>query len=527
MPAATENSAMTNTPAPLDKAALPALFAGRGRWSVDAAIAIALALAAALAVARGSLDLVAPLIRGQNWDLWFDADCPRAYTTIIEPRGVHLRPGAHPLFKLLTWPPAFALQKVLKMSPIDAVRAEQAAIGALCAALFYAILRCGRWSRLDGVLLTALAALSASAVFWFAVPGPGPPGLATILLALLLAARTGSGPARVLWDVLANLATSSCTITNWMAGIAATFARHSRRTAAVIVALAACSIVILLNIQHALFPSVPVWELSYDERRYLLSGESGGPARVLVSFFCHSVIMPAPCVIELDGKPALSVQKAAPGSGGTWPLVSTAIWLGLLATGWRELLAHHTARPLARVLLATLTGQLLLHLAYGRETFLYAVHFGPLLVLVAGHALTSRWRRSALVATTLLLGLAAANNLRHFDKARSVVLSVAAQKEAAPAALRPAPPSFCAVPCPGLVSRQQVHKWVNIERIDRTVTVHVPVHDIAVGVSRLVAARIGQSQGERIDVESINRAVAVHVAGRDARMGREVILNKI
>jgi hypothetical protein len=63
------------------------------------------------------------------------------------------------------------------------------------------------------------------------------------------------------------------------------------------------------------------------------------------------------------------------------------------------------------VLACTLAGQVLLHMIYGEETFLYALHFAPLLVLAAAlAAAATAWRRTILVLAVALAFAAGVNN---------------------------------------------------------------------------------------------------------------------
>jgi hypothetical protein len=87
------------------------------------------------------------------------------------------------------------------------------------------------------------------------------------------------------------------------------------------------------------------------------------------------------------------------------------LWGALLAvTAWR-LLTSRQHVPIRFVLGATLAGQVVLHLIYGEETFLYSMHVAPLLMLAAALAAASApWRRAVLVLAAALAVFAAVNN---------------------------------------------------------------------------------------------------------------------
>src|SRR5688572_23914727 len=92
--------------------------------------------------------------------------------------------------------------------------------------------------------------------------------------------------------------------------------------------------------------------------------------------------------------------------------------MGLLALGAVQLFRDRSRPALRWTLALSVLYQLLLHLLYGRELFLYAIHFVPLLVIVASYATTSRWR-TAVLALSVVFSLAnAANNLSVYSWAK-------------------------------------------------------------------------------------------------------------
>ena len=69
------------------------------------------------------------------------------------------------------------------------------------------------------------------------------------------------------------------------------------------------------------------------------------------------------------------------------------------------------------VLGLTLLGQLVLHVLYGPETFLYSLHFGPLLVILTALTTFSRLRILCLALSVLITVTAGVNNVLAFRKA--------------------------------------------------------------------------------------------------------------
>jgi len=87
-------------------------------------------------------------------------------------------------------------------------------------------------------------------------------------------------------------------------------------------------------------------------------------------------------------------------------------------------------RPARAVLGLTFLGQLPLHLVYGSETFLYGLHFVPLLVVLAALSTQTPARPVALLLAGALVVTATTNNVTQFTKATSYLHSNASTKSA-------------------------------------------------------------------------------------------------
>jgi hypothetical protein len=74
------------------------------------------------------------------------------------------------------------------------------------------------------------------------------------------------------------------------------------------------------------------------------------------------------------------------------------------------------------VLGLTLLGQLGLHILYGNETFLYALHFAPLLILLAALSTLTRARLLGLLLAVMLLLTAGIDNSEQFQQATKYFL---------------------------------------------------------------------------------------------------------
>jgi hypothetical protein len=382
-------------------------------WTrVDSAVAIVFAMAIGSAVwsIQRSMDqrfFVAPA----GNDVWFEADLPTVADTVLHRWSQQSRNARHPLFPMVATGSAYAL-RAAGLHDRSILASMSVAAAALWAALFYAIARALTGRAADAIVFTALACSTSSAMFWLTVPETYAFGSVSLLIPLALCAfdaerRVASG-----WYVAASAMSLSITTTNWMAGICTAAARWPWRRALQITANALCVVVVLWTIQRAIFPSAPFFFGYSNESRFVLPAASGGPVAVLRVLFFHTVVMPR---LEVIAEPkwgaVMSVQHSAIGATGPWGAAAAALWAALLATVLFTLMSSRGNRRFGIVLAATLTGQVLLHLIYGEETFLYGLHVAPLLVLgVVLAAATTTWRRPILALAAALAVAAAINN---------------------------------------------------------------------------------------------------------------------
>lgn len=91
-------------------------------------------------------------------------------------------------------------------------------------------------------------------------------------------------------------------------------------------------------------------------------------------------------------------------------------WMTLLGFGVVALARGPAPGRFRWVLGSVLAGQIVLHLIYGEETFLYALHFLPILLLVVAMSTLTRWRPlvEVLLVPTILLVLW--NNIGRLDE---------------------------------------------------------------------------------------------------------------
>ncbi len=395
------------------------------RWrqhhAADLMLAVLLALLAGAAAFLGSRHVDSSIL---PYDVWFGSDIPRVIANMVERESNHYRTKVHPLFSILTWPPVYVLRKLLGLWGLTAIKLMLAGVAALWAAALFALFRLIGCPRLDATIFTTLAATSAAAVFWFVVPETYAFGSFTIVLALCAAAVAQRRALSEGWYTAVGAMSMSVTITNWMLGIATAFAHLPWKRALQVIVNGFCIVVLLWAVQKYFFPKAVFFLGDREEEQFVNLGLTSRSAlEIVLAFFYHSTVMPAIQEIARNpvGWPWLEVQKSLPGSAGTLSQLAVGLWTLLMVAGaWALLRLRHLAR-FRLVLGIALLGQLVLHLLYGEETFLYSLHFMPLLVVVAALGSLTRARWWVLGIATLLIAVGGWNNLTQLRKAAAYV----------------------------------------------------------------------------------------------------------
>ena len=383
-------------------------------------ILIGAAFMAIMAVAcfLGSV-LVAPAINTLDaFDIWFDSDPPRVFDNMVSRFSDHKRADVHPFFALLGFVPVFLLRSIAGFDNLTAVRIVLAAVGAVWIVLVYALLRLIGLHRLHAIVFTLLAATSSAALFWLIIPETKSFDSVSILAAFLfivIAARRVLSPR---WAVAMNLLTLSVTVSNWAIGLMATAVTYRKRQVIRVFAYTVCLAVILSAFQLYFFPRAAPFGVSSrilaEEPHAFFRGDAGTPFDAIKAFFVHSVVMPeiqrSDHYWSWSKWSMMRVQLSAIGSGTFWGPVSVAIWCTLLGLGVWALWTVSALPSLRLVLVAAILGQLGLHSVFGREVFVYALHFGPLLVVVAAFGALTRFRHVAVSLAAVLAIVAGINN---------------------------------------------------------------------------------------------------------------------
>lgn len=357
-------------------------------------------------------------------ELWFDSDPDRIFGQMTDRNYPNLRMIQHPAFPLIGYLWTAVPRIALGIPPWEAVRGGLALLAAGWAGLLYStFLRLG--ARTAGALLFTLLGLGSSAsLFWWGVPESFVFGSTSILLLFwLYAGKPGNPPMRP-WVLLAGTLAYGTTVTNWSVALVAAALHHPRKQAVSLAAFTMGLVLISWVATRLLFPHatffVPhkasaVRTQAEQVHRY----HPGAPAGVVRALLVHSVVAPHYQVRASRGIPGrheqMSFQSAAIGSTGFSGLLAAGLWLGLLGLGIVSTLHLKAHRRFCALIWLSVTGQVLVHLIYGDETFLYTPHVLPMLILAAGIACLGPQRRLALTLCAALCLAAGWNNLLAFD----------------------------------------------------------------------------------------------------------------
>ena len=341
-------------------------------------------------------------------DLWFDSDTGWVYWNVTDIHAVH-RTSKHPIFSLLTFPVVKTLA-VAGFAKATAVKILFCSVAGLWAAIFYIVLLQSLKRPLDAAVFTLLGISSSAFLFWSWAPETFAIGSISILLALGMFHMKGR------WQLPAQFAASffslGVTVTNWSAALLVSVFTLRKRTAAMI-AILALAAVTTIGLAEARFLKtrgffLNVGALLNRETAYVNHGSAGPIADRWRIFLAGGVVLPGVehRMVEIwnESHPMLSAQTVS--APWRWRLTA-ALWLALLAAGCISVLRIRTA--FGWCLLANAAFHLILHSVYGYETFLYTMHFVPILIILASQTVKLH-RAAALAAAGILIPLCVINN---------------------------------------------------------------------------------------------------------------------
>lgn len=373
----------------------------------------------------GQKQIIPSLFETNFFDVWFESDVPRVFAVMTDPGSkYHARNSVHPLFSLFSTSSVFLIKKALDVDLITAMRMVLATVAFLWLVVLFALLRSLGCRRLDSILFSFLAALSAASIFWFVIPETFSFGSLSILLALGVASIAQRFEILPIGYVVSNVMTFSFTITNGMAGILASLVNNSPKRAAKLIFYSIAFLILLWGVQKVIYPQSGFPLEGPSESRHMFRADSGGAARIIGSFFYHTIVMPQISEVQNDGKlddsewpKMMMTQFANLGSGSLLEMSAVIIWSILLMIGGWALFFLKEQPKFRLVLGLLLLGQLGMHLIYGNETFLYSLHFLALLIPLVALGLLTKIRKYVMILVLLLIPCLAFNNFSQFVKA--------------------------------------------------------------------------------------------------------------
>lgn len=390
----------------------------------DILILIGLAIAISISTYIGTYQIPEPIFTDfYAQDVWFGSDIPTVLGNITSLNSDFGRNNKHPLFPLLLFPLVFVIGKLFHLDLLSSVRLVTVGISILWISALYTLFRVMSCHRLDATLFSLLGGASAAAIFWLVIPESFASGSFTILLGLIFIVLTQSHQFAAIWYVLVNVLTVSITITNSMVGLLATVINNRWRKT-ILIALSSLLLATgLWGLQRIIFTNsgFPFQPGTFiGEKKFVSTPGGEGILAVLSSFFYQTLIMPTVQWVDSPIRPnwvKFETNHLSPASGGLWGTVAVLAWTGLLGLGFWGLFSIKQHRKLRIVLGLTLSAQLLMHSIYGvEETFIYSLHFAPLLLTLSALSLFTRFRLISLCLVTVLILSAGINNKVHFSR---------------------------------------------------------------------------------------------------------------
>jgi hypothetical protein len=355
---------------------------------------------------------------------WFQGDISRVWIVLTDRySGLHERSRIHPLFSLVCSSSVYVLRGLLRMDKEVAVHVWIAAMAGMLSGQLYATARLMRFSRFDALLIWALVLVSASSLFWESVPETKTVGAMSILICITAAAWHEEHPLAD-WVLVAIAAASlSMTVSNFMAGLALLVATRPVRRAVQLAVNAFFVVSILQIVQNFIYWRTTGMAAFRSETRFLFDQSAGTPLnKAIVSVF-HSMVLPrVQTPIEFDTHtPMLSIQTSPIASSGAIELLTAFLWVAALTWGAVRLYRAASHSTAWKVVGMTAAGQVLFHLVYGDQTFLYTLHFLPLLVLTAALVVRDDTVVRGRLLLTAVLALCVVNNASNVRYARQAL----------------------------------------------------------------------------------------------------------
>ena len=379
---------------------------------------------------------------------YFGADFERVSANLTDRWSEQSRTKVHPLSAMGLTIPVYVIGWALGVPRWCAMHLLVAVNAAMLAGLLFSILCRTTASLADAILFFLLAGSSAAFWIWLPTPEIFSFGSTTILLVVLMAAVPGIG-AKPWSHYVAGIVSMAITITNWMAGLLYSFVFLGWKRSLSIGLHVFALVTILWGVQKYVFPSATFIIGDKDEIRFL---NRQGVAKTTFRFFCapYASVGPEYKYIEWMARPIVrqgDYDDSSPDPRCLLLCISYGAWFLLLAFGVLAMREADVDIRLRVLLAGIVGGQYFLHLIYSNETFIYTMHWLPILVIICSLTSRSRFRRVGLTLATLSAVLGLCINIPYRLKTMDIVNSISvAEKFASPGVV--VPTQFNVIPRP-------------------------------------------------------------------------------
>lgn len=408
---------------------------GRG----DLLLALAMGLLGVI-VSIACMSMISAEMYRYGGDVWYDADPVRVLGTMVYRESeFQLRASVHPLFALFTLPPT----KLLTAIGLHKIEAALVVVGAMAfltvVLMTLAIRALGLPRAATALFMLIMMSSSAYLSFYGFIETYI---FSSLTVALMLFVTVAVPQERYGVWLFAAAGTLSGTVTNWTLGLAS-LALHQRFLRAIMIGAGSLVLVFAIALlQRFYFPQA---QLFIDPSQFLwevqtfstVSGEriesywTGLSA--IWSIWVGSIFANPPVLEAHTGVTILNNQFIALGPAPIAHAIAVAAWLSLLVIAVTAGFRDPARRAVLLTLLGFLISQTVLHLLYGRLTFLYAAHHMPALIMLAAFAWFSPHRRLVIVLAGIVLVFGAWANIAQFQdsaaKASAIVDHVAARSQ--------------------------------------------------------------------------------------------------
>ena len=357
--------------------------------------------------------------------IFLQADIGRVAENLTTTSGAHARTAVHPIASILLYPFG-GLLTALGVDPVLAAQAFVVLIMGANVATFSLILRLLGLPRSVGAVFTVLFMASACFIFWGGIIELFPFACFSILFAMFMMFRIQT--AHWGWWVAVNMLTLGLTTPNWVFGLIATAVRLKLKPFLVISASSLFFVAVLAIVQNATFekaalffnPSPLKYEINYFQPTMDARGtyeEGWKPVNNLRNMYVTTIVgMPVEVEHQNAVELATTNQNTNFPEGEISPVLATAAWVVLFGLGiWGATRRREVRLPLAGAGLMLLS-QTALYSIYGEVTFLYSLHFMPLLLLFASCAWFAPYRSIAVGLACAVIVFGGINNERRLQE---------------------------------------------------------------------------------------------------------------